>query len=634
MSNVKTITPNPPADFTPTMGNYTQLSPFRYWCQKVLPLVYDDSLSYYELLCKVVDYLNKAMEDVETLHGDVTNLHAAYKKLQSYVNNYFSTLDIQQEINKKLDEMVTTGSLTSIINDYFSSINTELSKINSRIDEFTKLEDGSTTADAELTDGRITWSGYTEKNLGNAIRRQTKNNSDSILELSQNTLMKRMQTTIITGKILSETGEIVTANENNYITNYIDISMFKYIKIKCTSYNSNAYYCLYDKDKTLLYHSNGISGSGYGKYTEIIPIFNGIKYIVLSSVSKYVDYPCECLGYTFNNIINIFDYFEKEHEKVFEDISVKFNPGFVIDINNGNLISTDLANYYVSDPINLSNDLNEIYATANNKFGNATIAFYTSNNHYITGLSDMLNNQKVIIPSFASYCRIAWNGADYDKGSVKKILSYTLKKDEKWGGVNWCCIGDSLTERNSRTDKHYYDYIKEKTNIEITINAISGTGYARGGSNNFKSRCETIGDYDVYTIFGSFNDLGSGYELGSVDDYGDTTICGFINNTISNIYKNNPLAVIGIVSPTPWNSAKPGMSSSDNYVNALKNICYNRGIPFLDLYHNSGLRPWEESYRELVYSKDDGNGVHPNEIGHKLIAPRFKSFLEQLITFN
>ena len=28
------------------------LSPFRLWCQKVLPLVYDDSLSYYELLFK------------------------------------------------------------------------------------------------------------------------------------------------------------------------------------------------------------------------------------------------------------------------------------------------------------------------------------------------------------------------------------------------------------------------------------------------------------------------------------------------------------------------------------------------------------------------------------------------------
>ena len=115
MTNVRSITPNDPADFTPELGNYKTLQPFRYWCQKVLPLVYDDSLSYYELLCKVVDYLNKTMEDVETLHGDVTNLHTAYEELQSYVNNYFSTLDVQEEINNKLNQMASDGTLSDII---------------------------------------------------------------------------------------------------------------------------------------------------------------------------------------------------------------------------------------------------------------------------------------------------------------------------------------------------------------------------------------------------------------------------------------------------------------------------------------------------------------------------------------
>lgn len=121
MTNVRSITPLPPADFTPEIGNYKTLKPFRYWCQKVLPLVYDDSLSYYELLCKVIDYLNKTMEDVETLHGDITNLHKAYTQLQEYVNNYFSTLDVQEEINKKLDEMAKDGTLDAIINNFLTS---------------------------------------------------------------------------------------------------------------------------------------------------------------------------------------------------------------------------------------------------------------------------------------------------------------------------------------------------------------------------------------------------------------------------------------------------------------------------------------------------------------------------------
>jgi hypothetical protein len=111
----RSITPLPPADFTPVMGNYKTLQPFRYWCQKVLPLVYDDSLSYYELLCKVVDYLNKTMEDVETLHGDVTNLHKAYEELQNYVNTYFSSLDVQEEIDNKLNDMANSGELSNLI---------------------------------------------------------------------------------------------------------------------------------------------------------------------------------------------------------------------------------------------------------------------------------------------------------------------------------------------------------------------------------------------------------------------------------------------------------------------------------------------------------------------------------------
>lgn len=117
MSDMKrTITPNDPADFTPTREPQIPLQPFRYWCQKVLPLVYDDSLSYYDLLCKVVDYLNKTTEDVTNMDTDMTNLYNAYNDLQSYVNNYFSTLDVQAEINNKLDAMVEDGTLSMLFN--------------------------------------------------------------------------------------------------------------------------------------------------------------------------------------------------------------------------------------------------------------------------------------------------------------------------------------------------------------------------------------------------------------------------------------------------------------------------------------------------------------------------------------
>lgn len=87
---------------------YTVEHPFRIWCQKVLPLVYDDSLSYSELLCKVVNYLNKVIDNVNSL-GE------AFNTLQSYVDDYFDNLDVQDEIDAKLDQMVTDGTLDTMI---------------------------------------------------------------------------------------------------------------------------------------------------------------------------------------------------------------------------------------------------------------------------------------------------------------------------------------------------------------------------------------------------------------------------------------------------------------------------------------------------------------------------------------
>ena len=201
----KTIKPNPPADFQPERQPFTPLSPFRYWCQKVLPLVYDDSLSYYELLCKVVDYLNKTMEDVTNFNTDMTSLYESYEQLQEYVNNYFSSLDVQTEINNKLDSMASDGTLSKLIQPLFDeykeqidsdiaqfkettnstiddfknttnqTVNTQNSKIDvleGRMNEFTKLPEGSTSGDAELADIRVWWNGNKSETAGVAVRKQ------------------------------------------------------------------------------------------------------------------------------------------------------------------------------------------------------------------------------------------------------------------------------------------------------------------------------------------------------------------------------------------------------------------------------------------------------------------------------
>lgn len=54
-------------DTVPQGSDINYISPLRFWVQKVLPLVWDDSLSYYELLSKVVFKLNEVIEIVNPL---------------------------------------------------------------------------------------------------------------------------------------------------------------------------------------------------------------------------------------------------------------------------------------------------------------------------------------------------------------------------------------------------------------------------------------------------------------------------------------------------------------------------------------------------------------------------------------
>lgn len=106
---------NPHADFSPTMLGYTGQGAFRFWCQMALPLTYDDSLSYYELLNKVVTYLNNTIEDVANVETNVDALSNAYNQLQKYVNDYFDDLDVEEELRNVLDKMAIDGSLDEIL---------------------------------------------------------------------------------------------------------------------------------------------------------------------------------------------------------------------------------------------------------------------------------------------------------------------------------------------------------------------------------------------------------------------------------------------------------------------------------------------------------------------------------------
>ena len=94
---------------------------FRYWCYKVLPLVYDDSLSYYEVLCKVTDYINKLIDENKIMAADIEQLKADMAIVKNWIDN-FDTNWIKEVVVDYLGEIAKTVWFGISASGYFMAV--------------------------------------------------------------------------------------------------------------------------------------------------------------------------------------------------------------------------------------------------------------------------------------------------------------------------------------------------------------------------------------------------------------------------------------------------------------------------------------------------------------------------------
>ena len=115
-------------NFIPNYKTLTRIPLFRRAVLQSFPFIEEDfdALTDYELLCKVVEYLNKVIEQQNLVGENTDELLRVYLQLKEYVDNYFDNLDLQEEINNKLDEMVESGQLQAIIFDKMQYVTYEM----------------------------------------------------------------------------------------------------------------------------------------------------------------------------------------------------------------------------------------------------------------------------------------------------------------------------------------------------------------------------------------------------------------------------------------------------------------------------------------------------------------------------
>lgn len=96
--------------------NYNNMTPFKWFILENFPFLEDgiDALTNYQLFCKLGEEINKNRDAINEIGENEEDVVNGFNQLY----NWFNTLDVQEEINNKLDEMADTGELTTLIGAY------------------------------------------------------------------------------------------------------------------------------------------------------------------------------------------------------------------------------------------------------------------------------------------------------------------------------------------------------------------------------------------------------------------------------------------------------------------------------------------------------------------------------------
>ena len=122
------------------------LRPFRRFIYTIgaLPSSYLMSMTYEEQLIWFCNYLSQTVIPALNNNGlAIEELQAKYIELKDYIDNYFDNLDVQEEINNKLDEMVESGELENLISQYIQLATTYVYNSVAEMKEATNLVNGS-----------------------------------------------------------------------------------------------------------------------------------------------------------------------------------------------------------------------------------------------------------------------------------------------------------------------------------------------------------------------------------------------------------------------------------------------------------------------------------------------------------
>lgn len=120
----------------------------------MIPSSYKLSLSYEEQIIAIGNYLEEKVYPAINNNAEaLAELQALFIDLKNYVDDFIDNIDVQTEVNNKINDMVESGEMAQIINqEVFSELDTRIDNLENTLSEKSKIHFiANTSVESEQT---------------------------------------------------------------------------------------------------------------------------------------------------------------------------------------------------------------------------------------------------------------------------------------------------------------------------------------------------------------------------------------------------------------------------------------------------------------------------------------------------
>lgn len=110
-------------DFLSGCNPYVPATPFRKWAESALPGVYDESLSLYELMAKLLKYFGDVIESVDGIGNTSNSVLLSFVQLKQIVEQAAADMDVERRVDDKLAVAAEDGTLQALIQTIIDNTN-------------------------------------------------------------------------------------------------------------------------------------------------------------------------------------------------------------------------------------------------------------------------------------------------------------------------------------------------------------------------------------------------------------------------------------------------------------------------------------------------------------------------------